>query len=231
MLDRLASANGGARVLQECRGGKEWPNRGIYFFFEPGEHRSGSNCQGRVVRIGTHALKEGARSTLWGRLSQHKGGSRSGLGNHRGSIFRLIVGVALSRHNEIELPTSWGVGSSWGDAARRFGKSPADVKESEAALEGLVSQYICQMPFLWLEVPDLPGPDNRRRLIEQSAIALLSSFSQPATDGPSPQWLGHFSDRERVRLSGLWNNNHVDEAWIPGFLDEMESLIQAASSG
>ena len=55
------------------------------------ETRSGTGAGPRVVRIGTHGLKNGSRSTLWGRLSQHRGSSRSGLGNHRGSSFRLLV--------------------------------------------------------------------------------------------------------------------------------------------
>ena len=29
----------------------------------------------RIVRVGTHGLKTGSRSTLWGRLSQHRGTS------------------------------------------------------------------------------------------------------------------------------------------------------------
>ena len=39
--------------------------------------------------------------------------------------------------------------------------------------------------------------------------------------------LGARSDRERVRASGLWNNNHVDEGYDPAFLDEMAALVDA----
>ena len=81
------------------------------------------------------------------------------------------------------------------------------------------------MPFLWLNVSDDPGPNSSRGLIERSSIALLSSYSRPAADGPSTEWLGRYSDRERVRLSGIWNNNHVDETYDPSFLDEMDSRI------
>ena len=81
-----------------------WPNapvewtgpNAVCFFYEAGEERSGSGVALRVVRIGTHGLTVGSRSTLWGRLSQHRGTSR-GTGNHRGSIFRLLVGIALAR--------------------------------------------------------------------------------------------------------------------------------------
>ena len=74
----------------------DWPQRGLYFFCEAGEERSGTGTGMRVVRVGTHGLKAGSRNTLWGRLSQHRGTSR-GSGNHRGSIFRLLLGIALAR--------------------------------------------------------------------------------------------------------------------------------------
>lgn len=41
------------------------------------------------------------------------------------------------------------------------------------------------------------------------------------------EWLGHSSDRERVRGSGLWNQNHVDENYEPGFLDGLQQLVAA----
>ena len=102
---RLQNRVGGPRRLVECTGRMDWPRRGLYFFCEAGEERSGSGVGLRVVRIGTHGLTAGSRSTLWGRLSQHRGTSR-GSGNHRGSIFRLLVGIALARQQGIALPPS-----------------------------------------------------------------------------------------------------------------------------
>ena len=92
----------------------------------------------------------------------------------------------------------------------------------------MVSEYIGQMPFLWLNVNDAPGPKSSRGMIERNAIALLSGYSCPVAYSPSIEWLGQYSDRERVRLSGLWNNNHVDETYDPSFLDEMESWIDTS---
>ena len=225
LLDRLADQVGGSRLLQHCRARTGWPQRGVYFFYENGESRSGTGVGPRVVRIGTHGLKTGSKSTLWGRLSQHRGSSRSGLGNHRGSIFRLIVGIALANRNNIPLPGSWGVGGSAGEAARKLNVDCVPVNEAEADIEARVSEYVGRMPFLWVNVDDEPGPSSRRGFIERNAIALLSGYSLPAADGPSTGWLGHYSDRERVRRSGLWNNNHVDELYDSSFLDEMESRI------
>jgi hypothetical protein len=81
------------------------------------------------------------------------------------------------------------------------------------------------MPFLWLDVGDEPGRESLRGLIERNAIALLSNYHPPAVDAPSPEWLGHFSDRPKVRRSGLWNQNHVDETYDPEFLTVFERLI------
>jgi hypothetical protein len=82
------------------------------------------------------------------------------------------------------------------------------------------------MPFLWLEVPDPPGPDSLRGCIERNAIALLSNYNNPALDPPSSSWLGTHCNREKVRASGLWNQNHVDESYDSSFLDELERLVR-----
>ena len=97
LLDDLERRSGGKRLLGHCHGRQSWPPRGVYFFFEPGEQRTTSGSSPRVVRVGTHALKVGAKSKLWGRLRSHRGtvtGLRPGAGNHRGSVFRLHVGTA-----------------------------------------------------------------------------------------------------------------------------------------
>ena len=77
LLDRLAMRVGGPRFLQSCHGKMDWPQRGVYFFYEGGESRSGTGDGQRVVRVETHGLKIGSQSTLWSRLSQHRGSSRS----------------------------------------------------------------------------------------------------------------------------------------------------------
>ncbi|MCY3810548.1 MAG: hypothetical protein OXH15_01975 [Gammaproteobacteria bacterium] len=225
LLGRLEAKVGGMRRLQECTGRMAWPRRGLYFFFEAGEMRSGSGEGRRVVRIGTHGLTEGSRSTLWGRLSQHRG-TEGGGGNHRGSIFRLLVGVALARQGVMALPPSWGVGAGTGTAARRLNVDRAEVKAAEAELELRVSRYVGEMPLLWLDVGDRPSPSSERGLIESNAIALLSSSRGEAPDPASTAWLGRFSDRERVRGSGLWNNRHVDEPYCPSFLDVVERRVE-----
>src|SRR6266566_1615272 len=95
ILSSLAVKTGGPRCLVNCDGRMGWPQRGVYFFFEPGEVRSDTGQGRRVVRVGTHALTASSRTTLWNRLSQHRGTVTPKGGNHRGSIFRLLIGAAL----------------------------------------------------------------------------------------------------------------------------------------
>src|SRR5262245_19918112 len=95
LTGKLSEAVGSARLFAECNGRLGWPRRGVYFFMEAGEVRADTGSGPRVVRVGTHALKTGSGTSLWNRLSQHRGQARSGGGNHRGSIFPLIVGTAL----------------------------------------------------------------------------------------------------------------------------------------
>jgi len=83
------------------------------------------------------------------------------------------------------------------------------------------------MPFLWVDIGDEPGPESRRGYIERNSIALLSNYGKVAIDPPADQWLGRHSDRERVKQSGLWNSNHVDENYDPAFLDELETFALA----
>lgn len=215
LMDELEKKLGGAKLLTNCSGRQHWPQRGVYFFREDGEVRAESGSGLRVVRVGTHALTATSRTKLWARLSQHRGNAGNGGGNHRGSIFRLIVGTALIEQRGYTYST-WGVGNT----------AAAEVRAGESALEQEVSTVIGNMPFLWLDVGDAPGNESARGEIERNAIALLSNFSKPLLDGPSPSWLGHACNRTRVRQSGLWNNNHVDENYDPHFLDTLAAHIE-----
>ncbi len=215
LLAQLERNLGGARRLSECNGRTGWPRSGVYFFRETGEIRTDTGRGSRIVRMGTHALKAGSGAKLWNRLSQHRGAVKNGAGNHRGSIFRLITGAALMERDSLAC-SSWGKGNN----------APKEVKGSEHFLEQKVSNVIGDMPFLWLAVDDEPGPGSLRGYIERNAIALLSNYGQEPIDPPSPGWLGHYSNRERVRSSGLWNSNHVDDDYDPAFLDTMQQLIE-----
>ena len=208
LLDRLEGKLGGARRLSECTGRMNWPRRGVYFFRETGEVRTDTGEGLRIVRVGQS-------TNLWGGLNFHKGTANPPGGKHRESVFREIVGAALITKHKYSYPT-------WGQR----NLDSMEVRENERPLERAVSVPIGAMPFLWLAVEDEAGPDSCRGYIERNAIALLSNYGRKPIDPPSPQWLGHCSNRERVRLSGLWNSNQVDDDYDPAFLDALQQLIE-----
>lgn len=224
LLSRLERLDGQGLPLRSYSGKSRLPDRGVYFFREPTEFRSTAPNELRIVRVGTHALTTGSKSTLWKRLKAHLG-TRSGAGNHRGSIFRLHVGTALLAREEKSI-SSWGVGSS----APLTIRHNEELKAAEDALEREVSQLIGSMSVLWVDVPDPPGPESNRGFIERNAIALLSNKLSPI-DRASGGWLGNFSPREDIRSSHLWNLNHVNEPYNPQFLDALEIAVSNTVKG
>ena len=213
LLEELARREGGPRRLIDAIASDGWPRQGVYFFFEDGEVRA--NGEGRVVRVGTHALIAAGRATLWGRLRQHRGqvaGRNPGGGNHRGSVFRRHVGAALIQrdHGPGELL------DSWLDRRRPIGERAA----LESQIERAVSHHIGVMPFLWLAVPDRED----RASIERNSIALLSDPAASA-DPAGTSWLGHHAVPAEIRRSGLWNVHYVDSSYDPSFLQTLARLI------
>ncbi|ESS05764.1 MAG: hypothetical protein A07HB70_02245 [uncultured archaeon A07HB70] len=171
LLDDLERQVGGKQRLKDCDGYMDWPDRGVYFFFASDEHR-GDGDHLRLTRVGTHAVSTGSGTTLWNRLRTHRGalsGTYEDGGNHRGSVFRERVGEALvERHGLHDEYPEWGEGSSAG----------RDRRLAELELERRVSDYIRELPFLWVDVDDEPGPGSDRAYIERNAIALASNYGR-----------------------------------------------------
>jgi len=93
-------------------------------------------------------------------------------GNHRGSVFRLLVGAAMAARNQQLSTPTWGKGQS----------APKNIREKEADPEREVSRYIGRMPFLWVEADDTPSSESVRAYIERNAIALLSNNGHLKSD-------------------------------------------------
>jgi hypothetical protein len=214
LLKKLETGFGGRRIFKYSNGKLHWPQKGVYFLFSPNEFRTLDRSTPRVVRVGTHAVSAGSKSTLWNRLRAHRG-SINGQGNHRASIFRLHVGSALIERSagKINLP-SWGH-EQW---------APTEIRNYEINLEKQVSDYIGDMSTLWLSVEDESGPRSDRAFIERNAIALLVN-SGNIIDLPSKDWLGNFSPHMAIRRSGLWNVDYIDNIYDQRFLEIIAEYV------
>jgi hypothetical protein len=220
ILRRLRGAAGESRTLSTTVGASNWPTHGVYFFFEDNQYRMLGPFEHRVVRVGTHAVSAGSKSSLWGRVRTHRGGA-DGRGNHRGSIFRLHVGNALRVRGALEqVFSSWGKGQS----------ASADVRLSEELLELEVSEFLGRTSVLHVNVPGPSGPDSDRAYIERNVVALLAGPTGPL-DLPSRDWLGNDSVHESIRLSGMWNVNFVRDVYDPRVLDVLEAYVDLTLGG
>jgi hypothetical protein len=224
LLDDLARQVGGARKLKNCTGYMDWPDRGVYFFLEPGETRTSSDRM-RVARVGTHAVSEGSSTSLWDRLKQHYGtGSGSSDhphgGAHRGSVYRKRVGEAIIEKHDLhdDYP-------DWDERWSSIDRERSEVRDEEYILERRVSSYIREQPFLPVALDDEPSADSDRASLERNAIALLSNVEERSIDPRGDGWLGRYSRSREIRDSGLWNVNHVGERYDEGSLDLLERAV------
>jgi len=217
LIDRLFSISSRNSCFSELES-KEIPSRGLYFFIDPTERRRFPTIKNsRIVRIGTHAVSEGSKSTLWQRLKAHRGTDDGG-GSHRSSIFRLHVGHAILASREI-VQDSWGIG----DTAAK------EVRDAERWLEIEVSNYIRELHVLTLPILDQASPDSDRSYIERNSIALLSG--EGAVSTPGSEWLGNSSKMRSIRESGLWNVNYINDRYDRRFLDTLDELVERAIIG
>jgi hypothetical protein len=120
----------------------------------------------------------------------------------------------IQRDNLQSLYPSWGHGQN----------APAEIRQSEAPLEKLVSEYIGRMRIAWLSIDDPPSASSDRRFVERNAIALLTS-PMLVHDDPSPSWLGRLSPHPLIRSSGLWNVQDVQESFDPRFFEVLTTYI------
>lgn len=191
------------------------PARGVYIFLDPAERNFMADAP-RIVRIGTHAVSKGSRSSLRNRLRNHLGTS-NGSGNHRGSIFRLHVGRAMleAEDGSKEL-SSWGLEQA----------APFEARASEAEHERRVSEYLRRLEVFIIPIDDEPSKDSMRARTETQLIALCSEGLQ-TIDKPSLEWLGLRSPMETIVRSGLWNLRDVGRPYMPnssGSVDYIMSL-------
>ncbi|MFB6299620.1 MAG: hypothetical protein ABEH65_05100 [Halobacteriales archaeon] len=108
LLEELDRQVDGPYKLKDCTGYMDWPERGVYFFFEPGETRATTERL-RVTRVGTHAVSTGSGTSLWDRLKQHYGTGSGSRITHMAAIIgdRYIANASgrRSSRNTGSIPT------------------------------------------------------------------------------------------------------------------------------
>jgi hypothetical protein len=158
------------------------PNNGLYFFYEEGERFSVNGQLGdRIVRIGTHREQD----RLPDRILNHFRGDRNT------SIFRRLLGSAIIQRENPSDPRL----QQWLEQGT---PTLTDIEER-------VSRELREhFSFRCVKVEDRDG----RMELEERLIATLARCS--TTYPPSPNWLGLFAASEKVRESGIWNDQHVD---------------------
>ena len=110
-------------------------------------------------------------------------------------------------------------GESGAVPRRRLGTPSTTSKNG--SVRTFVSSRCCA-----IEVDDEPGPESQRATVERGSIALLSNYHRDRIDPRKDSWLGAESDAEEIRLSGLWNINHVEECRPEGFFSTFESYVE-----
>lgn len=216
LFDLYENKMGGIIQFKELGNDKFIPKRGVYVFFSENEKRLFSTNRNRIVRVGTHAVSQGSKSTLYNRLKTHKGNSNLD-GNHRSSIFRLHVGNALM--NKLNITCD-----SWG---KDF-PSTEVLKKQELDIEKEVSKYIGEMPVLLINIDDKVSKFSDRSYIEQNLIALISGKYNPI-DFYNQSWLGNYSINDSVKKSSLWNVDYTDKGYQQNFLDVLEIHLKISA--
>ncbi len=183
------------------------PLNGIYILFEKGERAHGVD---RIVRVGTHTGKNQLRS----RLKQHFEKE-----NKDRSIFRKNIGRALLNRMGDPFLEQW----NW-DLTSRAAKArylPLLDQERQRQIERAVTEYIQEMfSFVVFSVER----KEERLKWEQKIISTVSWCNEC---GPSPNWLGLYSPKRKIRESGLWLVNGLyKEGLSLAELEELKRVVQ-----
>lgn len=184
------------------------PPAGVYVFLDPDEPHPDSQL-GRVVRIGTHGIREDLDGSLILRLRKHYG-SRSGRGAIAGSVFRTHVGKALVLS---KAPTA----AKWDDLAC--------MVRPDFDMELAVSQYIRRMNIIVVPIGGTADTDSDREFLERHAVAFFCWLPNELAH-VSEKWLGHDAEAPKIRRHGLWNVEHIEAHWDKRFIELLAAANQ-----
>lgn len=170
------------------------PKNGIYIMFENGE---AAHHGFRIVRIGINV----GQDNLYQRLTEHYEKR-----NKDRSIFRKNIGLALLNGREDPFLNKWKIDLTTHDARLKY----SEIVNSETLLntEKEVSEII-QRNFKFSLI-QVDSKLERKKL----EARLISTVSHCKECGPSDQWLGLKSPKKKIRESGLWQEQGMNEQVI-----------------
>jgi hypothetical protein len=165
------------------------PRNGIYILFEAGETGHGDN---RIVRIGTHTGNNQLRS----RLEQHY--IRE---NKDRSIFRKNIGRAILNRDHDPFLAQWELDLTTHEAKQKY-KNVVDFSKQKQ-VEEQVTKYI-QRNFRFVVF----RLDKKEERLDWET-KIISTVSLCKDCGPSSNWLGKYSPKQKIQQSGLWIVNEL----------------------
>jgi len=186
----------------------EIPKNGIYILFERGEK---FNEYDRIVRVGTHT----GNNQLYSRLKQHFVKE-----NKNRSIFRKNIGRCFLNKEGSPYQSLWELDIT-SRVERERNLRLLDL-EFEKQIEKKISNYIqTNLTFCVFQVDS-----KEDRLFWESKIT--STLAQSVEFKPSNNWLGNFSPKEKIRASGLWQVNELENAMLTRQeMDQLNSKIDS----
>lgn len=168
---------------------KDIPLNGIYLLFEEGELAHGGD---RIVRIGTHTGNNRLRS----RLKEHFIKE-----NKDRSIFRKNIGRALLNMRKDSYIGGWEL-----DLTTRKNKDKY-FNLVDQAYQSKIENEVTKIIQKKFSFAVLEESDKNNRLLLKSRI--VSEVSKCAECKASPNWIGNYSTKEKIGVSGLWQENEL----------------------
>ena len=169
---------------------KEIPQNGIYIIFENGEKYKRLD---RIVRVGTHTGNNQLRS----RLKQHFVKE-----NKNRSVFRKNIGRCFLNKENSTYINLWEL-----DRTSRVDKEK-NLKlldlNFEKQIEKRISNYVqTNLSFCTFQIDT-----EEERLFWETKIA--STLAKATDTKPSENWLGNQSTKDKIKASGLWQVNGLN---------------------
>jgi len=180
------------------------PDRGVYFFYEKGEHWGHGGDEARIVRIGSTTSDDFPR-----RINEHFliDDSSVRFDLNRGkpsdrSIFRKNIGRALLNKAHDPYLDVWEI--DFITKKKRAEFSHLRDLAKERVIEAEVTRTLREnFSFRFIS---LDGKDWKQTDLEKLLIAARGGCSLCR---PSANWLGLHSSKPRIRKSGMWQEQHL----------------------